>query len=137
MFIINQNVFLHYSLLRSTSSFIGRQVTLHEIYLLEEVLFAEQLAIAGKAFVIQLGMAFATLQALGVPSPLQHLQYETVQDELMTASALRYCGCNKTTNPFQLTGNNSKHFTLFHFSIDFYFKVASGVATEQDCLIVL
>lgn len=48
-------------------------MTLHEIYLLEKVLFAEQLAIAGKAFVIQLGMAFATLQALGVPSPLQHL----------------------------------------------------------------
>lgn len=82
-------------------------------------------------------MAFATLQALRVPSPLQHLQYETVQDELMTASALRYCGCNKTTNPLQLTGNNSKYFTFFHFSINFYFKVASGGATEQDCLIAL
>lgn len=42
-------------------------------YLLEEIVLAEQLPVAGETFLIQLHPTFATLQTLGVPGPVGHL----------------------------------------------------------------
>lgn len=65
------------------------------LHSLEKVLLAEQLTIPGEALVVQLGMALAALQTLGVPRALQHLQYEPVQDQLVAAAALRYRRCGR------------------------------------------
>lgn len=40
------------------------------LYLLEKILFAKKLAVAGKTLVVQLGSTFAALETLGVPCAL-------------------------------------------------------------------
>lgn len=68
----------------------GRTGGVREIYLLEEVLLTEELPVPGKALVVQLRMTLAALQALGMPGPLQHLQYKAIQDQFVAATTLRY-----------------------------------------------
>lgn len=82
-----------FSLNRSTNIERLDATAVREIYLLEEVLLAEQLPVPGEALIVQLGVALAALQALRMPSPLQHLQYKAIQDQLVAAATLRYRCC--------------------------------------------
>jgi len=65
-------------------------------YSLEEVIFAEELSCAGKAFVCQGRIAITAFEALGVPSPFQHLQDEPVQDQIAATATLRNARCAQT-----------------------------------------
>jgi hypothetical protein len=65
-------------------------------YSLEEIVLAEDLTISGETLVTELPITFAAFEALGVPRPVQHLQDETVQNQLLAASTFWDAGCNKT-----------------------------------------
>lgn len=55
--------------------------------LLEEVLFAVDAVASAEAFLGQLRLAVAALEALAVPVPLQHFEDEAVHDVLVAARA--------------------------------------------------
>lgn len=114
MFIINQNVLTSLPLPTHSSLITS---SLREIYLLKEILLAEQLTVAGEALVIQLSVALTALQALCMPGPLQHLQYETIQDEFVAAAALGYCSCKCIQDTLRtlIHANNIPDFIISSF----------------------
>lgn len=65
-----------------------------EIYLLEEVVLAEQLTISSETLIVELSMTFTTLQAFCMPRSLQDFEDESVQDEFVTSTTFGY-GCWK------------------------------------------
>jgi hypothetical protein len=64
-------------------------------YSLEEIVLAEDLTVSGETLVTELPTTFAALEALGVPRPVQHLQDEAVQNQLLATPAFWDAGCNK------------------------------------------
>lgn len=64
-------------------------------YLLEEIVLAEQLTVAGETLFVQLHPTLAALETFGVPRPVGHLEDEPVQDELVTAATFGNGGCKK------------------------------------------
>lgn len=58
-------------------------------YLLEKILLAEDHAVSGKTLVGELTPTLGTLETARVPRPLQDLEDEAVEDQLVAASALR------------------------------------------------
>jgi hypothetical protein len=72
-------------------------------YSLEEIVLAEDLAVSGEALVTELPTTFAAFKALRVPRPVQHLQDETIQNQLLTASTFWDAGCNKVNTGYTIS----------------------------------
>lgn len=54
----------------------------------EEVHFTVELAVSGEALLREVAVAFATLNALGVPRSVQHVEEEAVQNGPFTAGTV-------------------------------------------------
>lgn len=91
------------------------QTTLLQCRLLEKVLLAKQLPVSRKALVVQLGMAFAALQAFCVPCALQHLENEAVQDQFVAGAAFRYCCCAFDSSEIKIQGKEVLRKYCVHF----------------------
>lgn len=69
--------------------------------LLEKILLAEDHAVPGETLVGELTPTLGTLETARVPRPLQHLEDEAVEDQLVAASALRDTRCKTKTKLLQ------------------------------------
>lgn len=60
-------------------------------YLPKEVVFAVKLAFSRKAFLCQIAFTFTALNTLHMPSPVQYIQQEPVQDWPFAARTVNHC----------------------------------------------
>lgn len=72
-------------------------------YSLEEIVLAEDLTVSGETLVTELPTTFAAFKALRVPCPVQHLQDEAVQNQLLTASTFWDAGCNRANTGYTIS----------------------------------